>query len=66
MMNISYANIKEKPVGAVYARYANNLVNLITGSKHETNVTKDKISQFIFSHLKIELDNEKTKIVRLS
>lgn len=65
LFTIPYSDIRCKPVGAVYARYADDWVYLITGNKKDALTLKEKISKFITTELKMELDSEKTKITKL-
>lgn len=50
----------------VYVRYADDWVLTLTCSEEEATETKQKLASFLKSHLKMELDEEKTIITRTS
>ena len=54
------------PKNAIYTRYADDWVLLITGSFEESIQVKNEIKTFIKNKLKMELDNEKTLISKLT
>ena len=59
-------DVNTLPKRAVYARYADDWVLLVTSTKEEAYEMKDIISEFLSSHLKLELDKDKTIISHLS
>lgn len=51
--------------GAIFARYADDWLLLITCTEKEAESTKEKIKDFILTNLKMELDYDKTLISKL-
>lgn len=51
---------------AVYVRYADDWVLAITGTKKEAQQIKERITDYLRIHRKMELDEEKTKITHAS
>jgi group II intron reverse transcriptase/maturase len=58
--------INSLPKKSIYSRYADDWVLLITSTNKEAIHCKDLISKFISNNLKMELDNEKTLITKLT
>lgn len=56
---IKYNNLKK---GAVYVRYADEWVLAMTCTKKEAIIAKEKIADFLNNYLKMQLDDDKTKI----
>lgn len=54
------------PKRAVYSRYADDWVLLISGTKEEANRYKESIEKFIKEELKMVLDKEKTLITHIN
>lgn len=59
-------NINSLPKSAVYSRYADDWVLLITATSKEANDLKIQIQNEIQLNLKMELDLKKTKITRIN
>jgi group II intron reverse transcriptase/maturase len=53
------------PDHAIYARYADDWVLLLSGSNERANIIKDQITIFLSTHLKMELDKDKTLVSRI-
>lgn len=58
-------DLKHKNVGAIYARYADDWVYFIQGSKKDAIEMKEKINNFTVKELHLELDPDKTLISKL-
>jgi hypothetical protein len=58
--------IHSLPKKAIYSRYADDWVLLITSTNKESINYKNFISQFISNNLKMELDNDKTLITKIT
>lgn len=50
----------------VYVRYADDWILAFSGTKDDAESYKNKISKFLLDQLKMQLDNDKTKITRIS
>ena len=51
---------------AVYIRYADDWVVLLNGTKAEANALKQELSEFLQTHLKLRLSDEKTQVTHLN
>jgi len=63
-LNTAYGKVERLPKGAVYVRYADDWVLAITATEDEATQIKNKITEFLETQLKMQLDVEKTKITR--
>jgi group II intron reverse transcriptase/maturase len=61
-----FEDVKSLKKGAVYVRYADDWVLALTCNKKEAEQIKIKISEFLQTERKMQLDKEKTKITRAS
>lgn len=66
LRKIPYADPDTNKLSAVYSRYADDWVLMLTGNRSKAKLLKTRISQLINKELKLELDPEKTKITRLT
>lgn len=58
--------IKSLPKKAIFSRYADDWVLLITCNEEEASCYKEIINNFIITNLQMELDNKKTLITKLT
>lgn len=65
-MSFPSYEIKTLPKSGVYARYADDWLLLISGTHEECIETRNRISLFLETELKLELDPEKTYITKLT
>lgn len=61
-----WADVNKLPKGAVYTRYADDWVLALTCNWEQAEQIKEKISEYLKTEKKMELDEEKTKITRAS
>jgi group II intron reverse transcriptase/maturase len=61
-----FEDITKLKEGAIYVRYADDWVFALTCKKKEAEQIKNKISEFLQTHRKMQLDEEKTKITHAS
>lgn len=61
-----YSNVARLERKAVYVRYADDWVLTLTCNQKEAEDAKTKITQYLLTERKMQLDDEKTKITRVS
>jgi group II intron reverse transcriptase/maturase len=61
-----FEDVRKLKKGAVYVRYADGWVLALTCKKKEAKQIKNTISEFLQTHRKMQLDEEKTKITHAS
>lgn len=66
LLNTQYKRVDAIPKGALYVRYINDWVLALTCTKREAEKIKQRISNFIETQKKMQLDIKKTKISRVS
>lgn len=66
LLSKSYMNVKRLEKGAVFVRYADDWVLALNCNKRKAEKIKDKISEFLLTHKKIKLDEDKIKITFIS
>jgi hypothetical protein len=59
-----WADVNDLPKGAVYTRYADDWVLALTCNAKEAEQIKERISEYLKTEKKMQLDEEKTKITR--
>jgi hypothetical protein len=57
---------RHKEANFVYVRYADDVVVLCNGTKHQAEVMREALSQFLKVTLRLELSKEKTRITHLN